>query len=467
MIRFWKVGPGATGRMLQGPWVRTALLGLVSVCALGQNSSTHPIHGMVVDARGRPVEGASVMLQTDGSAQLVETRTDASGGFVVTPRAAGNYRLSATKAELHSRWVTLDASSLGSGQTVRITMDSDTAASAQAMEFADQPNFSVAGVTDWTAVGGHGSDSTLRTSEELARETAALKSGGATGKATAQTLVAHDENAALHRQRAELDEKSGDPLGAVHEFEQAVRLDPSEQNYFAWGSELLLHRAVWQAVDVFKAGNRLHPGSARLLTALGSALFAGDLFKEAAASLCAASDLQPEEAAPYTFMGRVVIAAPGPLPCVETRLARFAQQQPGNAMANYFLAMTIWKRQEHAADPVQVEQVRMLLKRAVAADPGYAEAYLQLGILAAAQHRSDEAMQYYAKAIVADPQCSEAHYRLGVAYDRSGASEKARREFQLHEEIDRTQAAAVERQRREVKQFLVVLQGQPVPPAAH
>src|SRR3984885_11303042 len=50
--------------------------------------------------------------------------------------------------------------------------------STQAMEFADQPNFAIAGVTDWTAVGGHGSDSTLRTSEALASETLTLKSVG-------------------------------------------------------------------------------------------------------------------------------------------------------------------------------------------------------------------------------------------------------------------------------------------------
>ncbi len=55
--------------------------------------------------------------------------------------------------------------------------DSGTPSSpiTQAMEFADQPNFTVAGVTDWTAVGGHGSDSTLRTSETLASETLTLK----------------------------------------------------------------------------------------------------------------------------------------------------------------------------------------------------------------------------------------------------------------------------------------------------
>ncbi len=51
------------------------------------------------------------------------------------------------------------------------------------MEFADQPNFTVAGVTDWTAVGGHGSDASLRTSEALARETLTLKSPGANSAA--------------------------------------------------------------------------------------------------------------------------------------------------------------------------------------------------------------------------------------------------------------------------------------------
>ena len=41
------------------------------------------------------------------------------------------------------------------------------AVSGAQIEFADDPNFAVAGVTDWTAVGGHGSDAVLRTSEDL------------------------------------------------------------------------------------------------------------------------------------------------------------------------------------------------------------------------------------------------------------------------------------------------------------
>jgi tetratricopeptide (TPR) repeat protein len=405
---------------------------------------------------------------------------------------------------------------------------------SQAMEFADKPDFTIAGVTDWTAVGGHGSDSTLRTSEDLARETLALKPpgeakqafesenrlraalAGAPGNFAANhelgafylhegryrdaipllqgawqadptnagneydlaaalmgagdfsqarehalKLLAHQDKADLHRLLGEIDEKISDPLAAVHEDEQAVRLDPSEQNYFAWGSELLLHRAVWQAAEVFRQGTRAYPKSARMLTALGTAQFAGALYEDAATSLCAASDLDPADPQPYLFLGRIDMAAPKPLGCVALRLARLVKEQPQNSLANYLYAMSILKSLEQTPDPKSLQQAETLLNRAVTIDPKCADAYLQLGILSSSQHETQKAIGYYTKAIEAQPQLGEAHYRLGVAYDRTGSPEKARQEFQLHDEIEKQQAATVERQRREVKQFLVVLEGQP------
>jgi tetratricopeptide (TPR) repeat protein len=406
------------------------------------------------------------------------------------------------------------------------------------MEFADKPDFTIAGVTDWTAVGGHGSDSTLRTSEDLARETLALKSPGEAKQAFesesklraalagapgnfaanhqlgafylhagryresipllqaayqadpsnagneydlaaalmgggdfslarehAQKLLARQDKADLHRLLGELDEKVSDPLAAVHEDEQAVRLDPNEQNYFAWGSELLLHRAVWQAAEVFRQGTKAYPKSARMLTALGAAQFAGALYEDAAVSLCAASDLNPADPQPYLFLGRIEMAAPTPLGCVAPRLARLVEEQPQNSLANYLYAMAILKSLQQTSnqtpDRKALQQAETLLNRAVTIDPKCADAYLQLGILYFSQHQTEKAIGYYSKAIEAQPQLGEAHYRLGVAYDRIGAPEKARQEFQLHDEIEKQQAATVERQRREVKQFLVVLEGQP------
>jgi tetratricopeptide (TPR) repeat protein len=166
-------------------------------------------------------------------------------------------------------------------------------------------------------------------------------------------------------------------------------------------------------------------------------------------------------------MGKIEIAAPTPLACIEPKLARFVREQPENALANYLYAMALWKRQEQSADPRVLQQVETLLTKAVTIDAKCGDAYLQLGVLYFSQHNFAKAISFYTKAIDVNPQLGEAHYRLGVAYDRIGEPAKAKQEFQLHDEIEKLQAAAIERQRREVKQFLVVLQGQPAYPLAH
>jgi tetratricopeptide (TPR) repeat protein len=511
-----------------------------------QHADGVTIRGTVLNSADKFIGDASVRLQQEKAQGVVETKTNAAGVYAFSALQTGSYILRAEKSGLRSRAITVIASSPGDQKQVDLVLEDSTPSSTQAMEFADKPNFTVAGVTDWTAVGGHGSDSSLRTSEALARETLTLKpedsgksaSGspggasegnesesmlratlaGAPGSFAAnhqlgefylhagryreslpllkasyqidpanrgneydlalvyeqtgdfsqarehvQKLLAHEDNADLHRLAGELDEKLGDPLAAVHEDEQAVRLDPSEPNYFAWGSELLLHRAVWQAVEVFRNGAKAHPKSARMLAALGTALFASALYDEAALRLCDASDLNPADPVPYIFMGKIEIAAPTPLACIEPKLARFVREQPENSLANYLYAMALWKRQEQSVDPRALQQVETLLTKAVTIDTKCGDAYLQLGVLYFSQHNFAKAIGFYTKAIEVNPQLGEAHYRLGVAYDRIGEPAKAKQEFQLHDEIEKQQAAAIERQRREVKQFLVVLQGQPTP----
>ena len=432
--------------------------------AIAQRTDGGIVQGTVVNSAGTVVADASVRLEQEGVPGTRETKTSAAGVFAFSALPVGNYQLSAQKAELRTRSAAVQVGSSGDEKHVDLILlakDGDNAQSSiQAMEFADKPNFTVAGVTDWTAVGGHGSDATLRTSEALARETLTLKPDGS-GRTTTMDRSVPQQDADQHRQLGERAEKAGDPLAAVREDEQAVRLDPSEQNYFAWGSELLLHRAVWQAAEVFRNGSKAYPHSARMLTALGAALFAAALYDQAAASLCAASDLNPSDPEPYSFMGRIEMASPKPLACIEPRLARFVQAQPENSLGNYFYAMALWKRQEQSVDPKAEQQVETLLTKAVTIDPKCGDAHLQLGVLYFSQHQPEKAIESYRKAIQSNPQLGEAHYRLGVAYDRMGLPEKAAQEFKIHDEIEKLQAAAVEQQRREVKQFLVVLEGQP------
>jgi len=518
-----------------------------------QHSQTATIQGSVLDAAGKPVGDASVRLEEASARNPAETKTNAAGAFEFSALPTGSYALTAEKSGLHSRSAPTVALSEGDRKHIDLVLETSedgqphsaapSSPPSQTMGFSDNPNFTIAGVTDWTAVGGHGSDSILRTSEDLARETLALKPHGA-GQSTSgrsgsageeagsesklraalagapgsfaanhllgefylqtgryrealplleasyrvdpanddnerdlalacenagalkqahehiQNLLKRRNDADLHRMAGALDEKLGDPLAAVQEYQQAASIDPSEQNYFAWGSELLLHRAVWQAAEVVRNGVKAHPKSARLLTVLGTALFAGALYDEAARSLCDASDLDPANPEPYIFMGKIEMAAPTPLPCVEAKLARFVQEKPDSSLANYLYAMALWKQQEHATNRPDLQQVESLLTKAVSIDSKCFDGYLQLGILAASQRDYQKAIQLYTKAIDVNPQLGEAHYRLGVAYDRLGEREKAQQEFQLHDEIEKRQAAAVERERKEVKQFVVV-QGQP------
>ncbi len=456
-----------------------AIQAVVAQQASQERAEKVAIEGIVLNAAGKLVGDATVRLEQAGVPGAQETKSNAAGVFAFSALRAGNYILSAEKQGLRSRAITVIASPREDRKQVNLVLEDSGAApagssdtSSQAMEFADKPTFTVAGVTDWTAVGGHGSDSILRTSEYLARETLTLKpedaghgasAGGREGLASGvSSRAAADE----HRLAGEQDEKRSDPLAAVHEFEQAVRLDPSEQNYFEWGSELLLHRAVWQALEVFQKGVEAYPKSARMLTALGTVLFAGARYDEAALRLCDASDLNPADTEPYIFMGKIEMAAPNSLTCVEQKLARFAERQPDSSLANYLYAMAILKRQEQSPDEQAMARAEALLTKAVAVDHKCADAYLQLGILSSSRRNLDKAIGFYTKAIEANPELDEAHYRLGVAYDRIGEPKKASLEFQLHDEIKKREADEVERQRREVKQFLVVTPGKPSYPPA-
>jgi tetratricopeptide (TPR) repeat protein len=418
------------------------------------------IQGRVLDSTGQPVRDASVSLEQEGHSKTAMT-TKSDGSFLFSELPAGTYQIHAEKSGKHSPVTTLTLGNEFRNIEVVFVPGSvpsssgSASSSTQTMQFADQPNFTVAGITDWTAAGGHGSDVVLRTSETITHETAALKpsisSSSVAGAGAAERL----------RSQGDQDEKSGDPLAAEREYEQAVHLDPSEQNYFAWGSELLLHRAVQPAMEVFAEGNRRYPKSSRMLAGLGASLFSAGRYDDAALRMCAASDLNPKDTAPYIFLGKIETAAPLPLDCVETKLSRFVQTQPENALANYYYAMAIWKRERGGDDLQIVLRVEALFEKALKLDPTLTDAYLQLGILNFSEHKFERAIDLYTKAIEVDPQFCDAHFRLGQAYQRIGDVAKAKSEFQLHDELEKQQAADIERQRKEVKQFMIVLKDQP------
>jgi len=514
------------------------------------NAKAAVIEGTVRDSAGKPVAGVAVELQGREQQQVVSKM---DGTFVFSELGAGSYTLRVEKTSLYQEFSEEVAVSAGETNQIEIVLQtpsvpssSSGAASPGGMEFEDKPDFTVAGVSNWSDLGLHGSDIKVKTSEELAKDTVALKSSGTSGDSSGsleekkaaeasategelkaavtrspesfeanrrlgafylhsreynlaitpleaayksdphdsanaddlalayvrggdpakareeiQRMLSLTDSADLHRLLGDVEEKTGDSLGAVREYETAARKDPSEDNYFAWGTELLLHRAAEPAVEVFTKGSSTHPDSARMLAGLGAALFATGSYVQAAQRLCAASDLMPADASLYVFFGEMETATPTPLPCGDERLERFVREQPTNPLANYYYAMALLKQERAGGKLSNPQQPEDLLEKAVSINPKFGKAFLELGNLYISREDVSKAIDAYQEATAASPELSEAHYRLGLAYKRAGDNEKARQEFQEYEKAKETEAAAEEQQRRELQQFLIVLK----PPA--
>jgi len=343
--------------------------------------------------------------------------------------------------------------------SAKLTVSQKPGSAAQP-EFFDEPQFTVAGVTDTTNLGGHGSNVVVRTKEALAKDVVSLGATPVTRESVTKESPpspGQTPPSSVQIRSAQIEEKQGNPLQAVHEYQRAAEMNPSESNFFNWGAELLVHHAVEPAIEVFTKGNRLFPESARMLVGLGVAWYARGSYDQAARRLCEASDLNPGDANPYLFLGKIQSVETTQSEGLVERLQRFARLQPENALANYYYALSLWKQRKNLDDAQTVVQVESLLQKSVRLDPKLGPAYLQLGILSSDRKDFSQAISAYQKAIAASPRLEEAHYRLAQAYRRTGEQSKAQQELQLYDQLSKQTAEEVERERHEVQQFVYTL----------
>jgi len=73
--------------------LQIGLLGLV-LCATSAWAATSSIQGIVKDAKGQPIKGADVRIETKDGSKLIKTvKTDANGRYVSDGLAVGVYRV--------------------------------------------------------------------------------------------------------------------------------------------------------------------------------------------------------------------------------------------------------------------------------------------------------------------------------------------------------------------------------------
>jgi tetratricopeptide (TPR) repeat protein len=448
-------------------WFSATLLAIALLAACPHGQSQNPegsatLQGSVRDPHGHPVAAATVHLQRKTGEQPLAARTDSAGRYWFPALREGTYTVRAESSGYSA--AAFGPFSLGRKEAKKVDLTLESG-------FFDEPNFIVAGVTDASSHGGHGSDTVLRSSEALARATASLSKESSANTAAPsaeqlrQAIEREPANAELHHRLADADEKLGNSLEAVREYQRATELDATESNLFDWGAELLTHRAVDQAIEIFSKGNRLFPRSVRMLLGLAASWYSRGAYDQAAQRFFEACDLNAGDPDPYLFLGKVqsveIVQADGYL----ERMRRFARLQPDDALANYYYAASLWKRWNGPADSETRTKVQSLLEKAVRLDPNLGAAFLQLGIFHSDLKNFPNAISAYQKAIAINPGLEEAHYRLAQAYRLTGEELKAQNEFAVHARLSKEAAEDLERERREIQQFVFALRGSSASPS--
>lgn len=161
------------------------------------------LRGTVRDWQGKGVAGAAVHLQAQNPTRTHTVHADSQGNYSFAAFDAGVYGLHAEMAGYNDTQVpSLFFAPQEAKNLDLILLPAKTGAAqpgaAQTPEFFDEPRFAVAGVTDTTNLGGHGSDTIVRTRESLAKETISL------GKAPPRTAAASEREKSL-RENVERD----------------------------------------------------------------------------------------------------------------------------------------------------------------------------------------------------------------------------------------------------------------------
>ena len=267
-------------------------------------------------------------------------------------------------------------------------------------------------------------------------------------------LLERKDTAELHNLLGEVEEKDGNFVVAANEYEMAAHLDPSESNLFDWGSELLLHRTLDPAITIFQKAAERYPNSPRIAIGLGIAYYTRGNYDDAVKSLLHAADLSPADARVYPFLSRAYDSSPSQADEVIARFRRYAEQQPGDARAQYYYAMSLWKG-KRAQDPnLDLTQIANLLRKSIALDPSLAEAHLQFGNLYSDQGKYSESIPEYRRALELNSDLADAHYRLGQAYVHTGSRELAQEQLETYQKIREQHLADLDKQRAEVRQFI-------------
>jgi tetratricopeptide (TPR) repeat protein len=395
------------------------------------------LRGTIRDAQGTPLAGVTIQLRAPDTTSVQAVHTDMQGVYSFAALHSGVYALRAemagyTDAEIRSVFV-----GPNERKNVDLTLqESRTAASqpssARKPEFFDEPQFTVAGVRDTTNLGGHGSDTVMRTRETIAKETVSLgkaaPSAGSGAPAEAERALRED----LQRDPGNFDANhhlgtllagSGRAREAIPYLERAGELKPGDYensydlalaNAAIGNYELARIKAQELLANYDKA--ELHHLLGDSQENLGNAL-------EAVREYQRAAELDPSEA--YIFdWGSELLLHHAPEPAADV-FAQGNRQFPRSVRMLIGLGAAWFARGSY-------DQAVQRICEASDLNPSDSTPYLFLGKMQAAQSTpSEKALEKLHRFLTQQPDSAQANYYYAVGLwklrkgpqDRTGAAQ--------------------------------------------
>ena len=193
----------------------------------------------VRDSQGHPLRHATLQLEPQGGTQKLFAQTDTHGQYRFVTLRPGSYTVRAELAGYAAASSAPIVIHAGSLKTVNLTLSpaSTSQNNSGSLQFFDEPQFTIAGVTDPTTLGAHGSNATAPAKADLTREVVSLAGRAGTPPGAKPEADEQALRAAAERQPADFEANSrlgklllgsGHAREALPYLQRASQLKPAD-----------------------------------------------------------------------------------------------------------------------------------------------------------------------------------------------------------------------------------------------
>jgi tetratricopeptide (TPR) repeat protein len=219
--------------------------------------------------------------------------------------------------------------------------------------------------------------------------------------------------------------------------------------------EFLRHWTFDAAISEFEAAAAKFPSSTRMKLGLGAAYFGDGKYGESIPVFADLLDADTNNALYAEMLGMACTAVTESAKKQCASLLTYASAHLRDAKAcTYAASMLVTE----TAGEKRTDEARRLLNNALAADPRFANAQYEMGLLKQDEGNWTGSVSNLETAVKLKPDLAQAHYRLALAYWRTGRKQEAQAQMALQKQYSQQEKKDLDRRLREIAIFLVDVQ---------